>query len=257
MKNPTLSNYWLSPHSPEWYRQISKNGNAYIYPWQSTIDSPIAENIFDQLVCLHTKDKVALDFGCGEGRFTKKYALYAKQMIGADSSTQFIQNAMKTKPDNTSFIVANSKHVLPFKRAFFDIAIIRKGPTSIYHHLPLYVKEGGLILGLHPGENEGKELSNWFPKLFPNNQHNIPIQQHLTKIFTKAPFRKFEIHPYHTIEYLHSPLDLIHYRCFGQKKEIYELVSSDIREITNIFKKHQTVKGLPITYERYITIVHV
>lgn len=127
MKNPTLSNYWLSPHSPEWYRQISKNGNAYIYPWQSTIDSPIAENIFDQLVCLHTQDKVTLDFGCGDGRFTKKYALYAKQMIGADSSMQFIQTAMKTKPENTSFIVAHSKHVLPFKRAFFDIALSAKG----------------------------------------------------------------------------------------------------------------------------------
>ncbi|MEK4200157.1 methyltransferase domain-containing protein [Cytobacillus sp. FSL K6-0265] len=257
MKNPTLSTYWLFPHSPEWYRQISKNGEAYKYPWQSTIDSPIAENIFDQLVCLHTKDKVTLDFGCGDGRFTKKYALYAKQMIGADSSIQFIHTATKTKPDNTTFIIAHSKNELPFKPAFFDLAITRKGPTSIYQQLPHYVKEGGLILGLHPGENEGKELSTWFPHLFPDNQHTIPIEQHLTEIFTKTNFKKFKIHPFHTIEYLHTPLDLIHYRCFGQKKEIYQIVNSDLREITNIFKKHQTAKGLPLTYERYITIVHV
>lgn len=257
LKNPTLSTYWLFPHSPEWYRQISKNGEAYKYPWQSTIDSPIAENIFDQLVCLHTKDKVTLDFGCGDGRFTKKYALYAKQMIGADSSIQFIHTATKTKPDNTTFIVAHSKNELPFKPAFFDLAITRKGPTSIYQQLPHYVKEGGLILGLHPDENEGKELSTWFPHLFPDNQHTIPIEQHLTEIFTKTNFKKFKIHPFHTIEYLHTPLDLIHYRCFGQKEEIYQIVNSDLREITNIFKKHQTAKGLPLTYERYITIVHV
>ncbi|MBD7937792.1 methyltransferase domain-containing protein [Cytobacillus sp. Sa5YUA1] len=174
MKNPTLSTYWLFPHSPEWYRQISKNGEAYKYPWQSTIDSPIAENIFDQLVCLHTKDKVTLDFGCGDGRFTKKYALYAKQMIGADSSIQFIHTATKTKPDNTTFIVAHSKNELPFKPAFFDLAITRKGPTSIYQQLPHYVKEGGLILVLHPGENEGKELSTWFPLFFQAT--NIPYQ---------------------------------------------------------------------------------
>src|SRR5260370_35044139 len=52
------------------------------------------EEMFEQkLFELSGKDKVALDLGCGDGRFTLRMAVYFREIVGIDSSVERLKLA--------------------------------------------------------------------------------------------------------------------------------------------------------------------
>ncbi|HEX5564816.1 MAG TPA: class I SAM-dependent methyltransferase [Sporosarcina sp.] len=197
-------------------------------------------------------DKTCLDVGCGHGDFTIKCGSFAKGIVGFDCTDAFIQTGNANRRSNVTFVVGNAKDGLPFASDEFDCAYNRKGPTSAYPELQRVVKKGGNILGLHPGDDLGKELPTIFPHLFPRCS-GTPIADKLTDQLVKSRFTYYRIQTYHAIEYLKTPHDVVLYRCFGQTPElIYEVMETSLPEITRIFNEHATVDGLPITFSRYI-----
>lgn len=243
---------WLSPHSLEWYEQLSELQGKYIYTWESSLSEPNGESMFDTEVLQIIANNRVLDVGCGHGNFTLECSKVAKEIVGFDVTDNFIQAAKEYKQSNVTFILGNTKNGLPFDRDEFDCAYIRKGPTSAYPLLKRVVKNGGEIMGLHPGEETGKELPFLFPKLFTTTQ-GTPILDTIKQRLQQSAFTSTNIEVITSTEYVKSPEDVIKYRCFGQKPIIYErLIVENLNEITKIFERNTTKDGLPVTYALYI-----
>ena len=257
LTDPTTLPQWLQPHSIEWYKQLSDFQDTYSYPWQSTLVEPNGESIFDKEVTEIIANKRVLDVGCGHGQFTNQCGLVAKEIIGFDVTDKFVQAGLEEKSANVSFVKGNSKEGLPFDRDAFDCAYVRKGPTSAYPALKKVVKSGGHILGLHPGDDSNKELSLLFPKLF-HDSTGTPILNTIQQRLDSIHFSSAMIEVINSTEFLHSPLDVLKLRCFGQHPSIFEtVVQKDLAEISEIFEQNATEDGLPITFSRYVVRVTV
>ncbi|MBS4178344.1 class I SAM-dependent methyltransferase [Lederbergia citrea] len=255
--DPSTLPGWLRPHSIDWYKQLSNLQGIYIYPWNSTLTEPNGESIFDEEVVRSIKNKKALDVGCGHGEYANQLSPVAKEIVGFDVTDNFIKVGKENKKPNVSFVVGNAKHGLPFKSDEFDCAYIRKGPTSAYSSLKQVVKEGGEILGLHPGDESGKELQHLFPNLFETSQ-GTSIKDTINQILEICNFSHSELEVINSIEYLHTPMDVLKLRCFGQNLKIYEtLKEENISEITKIFEQNATKDGLPIHFSHYIVRANV
>ncbi|AGX04822.1 MULTISPECIES: class I SAM-dependent methyltransferase [Bacillus] len=243
---------WLAPHSIEWYEQLGKLEGKYLYPWDSFINEPNGESIFDSEAEELSVNQKVLDVGCGEGRFTMHFASFAKEIVGVDASEAFIMEGHRQRMPNVSFINANTKSGLPFANKEFDFAYIRKGPTSAYPLLKRAVKDGGHILGLHPGDSQGRELPGLFPVLF-EEKTGTPILKGLENRAENSNFTNATIEEVTSIEYLKSPLDVIKLACFGQLPSITAFVKEKYgSEITRIFNQYAASRGLAITHSRYI-----
>lgn len=247
--DPSTLPEWLPPHSLQWYEQLSNLEGKYQYTWNSTYTTPNGELIFDEEVTSAIKNKKVLDVGCGHGEFTIQCAQHAKEIVGFDITENFIKVGAEHNLHNVSFVVGNSKHGLPFAAEEFDCAYNRKGPTSVYPHLKRVVKKGGKILGLHPGDELGKELPILFPNLFKATEGT----PNLDNIHQRCGFAQTNVEVVNSIEYLHTPEDVIKYRCFGQHPKIYEtLLKENLPEITRIFEQYAVREGLPVTFSRYM-----
>nr|WP_246879995.1 methyltransferase domain-containing protein [Bacillus suaedae] len=242
----------MSPHSIEWYKQLSNLQGKYTYSWNSTITEPNGESIFDKEVVQNILDKKVLDVGCGHGEFTLECSPFAKEIVGFDVTDNFVKIGRENKRKNVTFVLGNTKSGLPFEPNEFDFAYNRKGPTSAYPSLKKVVKKGGKLLGLHPGDELGKELPLLFPELFETLQGS-PILDTIYQRLDLSNFSHKEVEVVNSIELLHTPLDVIKLRCFGQDPKIYEaLIEENLSEISKIFERNTTKEGLPITFSRYI-----
>ncbi|MGG1664236.1 class I SAM-dependent methyltransferase [Brevibacillus sp. NRS-1366] len=261
--NPLLTNPknhpdWLAPHSLPWYEQLASLTGEYEYPWRSTITEPNGESLFTEEVARMVPSKKVLDIGCGHGAFTMRWSTEAMQIVGLDATESFVQTAKETSHPNVSFVVSNTKAPLPFEEGEFDCAYNRKGPTSVYPHCKRIIKKGGQILGLHPGDLLSAELSEWFPQLFEPRPAGTPILDNLTKRLGQAGFSHLDIEPVTSTEYFLSPLDVIKMRCFGQQPALtQQTIELHLESVQQIFDKHATAKGLPVTFAHYFVRVIV
>lgn len=255
--NPATLEGWLSPHSIEWYKQLSKLEGKYIYPWHSFLEEPNGESIFDEEVIQMAANKKVLDVGCGHGEFTVRCSEFAEEIVGFDVTEDFVQIGLANKKSNVAFVVGNSKQGFPFKNNEFDFAYIRKGPTSAYPYLKRVVKKGGSIMGLHPGDESNKELPLLFPNLF-ESKYGTPILDTIKERVDNSNYTFSSIEVINSIEYIKSPEGILMLRCFGQQPKIYEtLKEKNLTEVTRIFHLNALQEGLPITFSRYLVRVVV
>lgn len=250
--DPTTFSGWLTPHTIEWYKQLSHLQGKYIYPWNSSISEPNGESKFDKEVLLNIANRKVLDVGCGHGEFTLKCSEVAREIVGFDAMEQFINKGKEMKKTNVTFVVGSTKNGLPFERDTFDCAYIRKGPTSAYPLLKNVVKKGGAVYGLHLGDQSGKELPTLFPNLF-HPSRGTPILDGLKQRLETSNFSSAQVEVVNSIEYIKSPVDVIKLRCFGQQPTILQtLIENSINEIAEIFDQNTTENGLLITFSRYL-----
>ena len=172
--------------------------------------------------------------------------------MGFDVTDLFVKESRANKKSNATFVHGNSKNGLPFNTDEFDCAYIRKGPTSAYPDLKRVIRDGGTIIGLHPGDESNRELPLLFPNLFHTTQ-GTPILDTVQERLDNCGFTSSSLEVINSIEYISSPIDLLKFRCFGQHPSIFEILKQkNLSEVTRVFERTASEKGLAITYSRYL-----
>jgi len=115
------------------------NGNKPIYKSEYPAGDP--EKIFKgKLLELSDKDKIALDIGCADGKFTLSIAPSFQKVYGIDTSKVNLDIAKGHSEDerskNVEYSLQDTSHT-SFEDSFFDIAYCRRGPSYYeeYHRV--------------------------------------------------------------------------------------------------------------------------
>src|SRR5216684_2601668 len=89
------------------------------------------EEMFEQkLFELSGKDKVALDLGCGDGRFTLRMAVYFREIVGIDSSVERLKLAQaEQRLQRAGFEVVYRQDVLydEYFASYHDLDVFLQG----------------------------------------------------------------------------------------------------------------------------------
>jgi len=123
------------------------------------------EKIFsEQLLNCAGNDKIALDIGCADGRFTLKMSSNFKQIVAIDVSEQMLNAAKQLQAEqkisNVLFQITDAEKT-PFDDEYFDVIYSRRGPTP-YQEIHRVLKKSGCFVEISIGEKDAKELKEVF-----------------------------------------------------------------------------------------------
>lgn len=166
----------------KFYDKVAKRFGGYkseaIY--QSNFTSGNPEEIFlEELTKQSGKDKVALDIGCADGRFTLQVAKKFHKIFGIDISSEMLAKAEQLKEElkvsNVTFQEVNAEK-LPFQDKYFDLIYSRRGPSP-YTEISRVIKQAGYYLEICIGEKDAKELKEIFGRGQGFNEWHNPVSK--------------------------------------------------------------------------------
>ncbi len=244
------------------YDKVAKKFGGYGYGngvkprYKSEYPAGDPEKVFkEKLLELRSKDKIVLDIGCADGKFTLSIAPYFKKVYGIDISKINLDIADSHSGDeeseNVEYSFQNARHT-SFKDSFFDIAYCRRGPP-FYEEYYRILKENGYYLEIGIGEMDTVELK----KIFGRGQNygkwgksrldgNLKELQDLGfKVVFAENFHYFEYYP------SYEEFDV-----FLQGVPIFEDFDSekDKTALQEYVKKFSTDKGILLSRHRVVIV---
>lgn len=152
------------------YDKVAKKYGGYGFTTNlpkhtSTYPDGNPEKVFkEKLLDLAIKSTVALDVGCGDGKFAFEIADKFSSIVGLDSSIELINIAQQKKKspgvENISFVYGDAQNA-PFDSGIFDLIFNRRGP-SFYEEYYRLLKPGGYYLEIGIGEKDAEPLKKAF-----------------------------------------------------------------------------------------------
>ena len=152
------------------YDRVAKEFGGYGFStskpkYNSLYPSGNPEAIFkEKLLELATPISVALDIGCGDGKFAFEIADKFSSITGLDSSKELIdiaQQKMEILDVKNMLFVFGDASKTPFEDQSFDVIFNRRGP-SFYAEYSRLLKHGGYYVEIGIGEQDTKELKETF-----------------------------------------------------------------------------------------------
>lgn len=159
----------------------SNYADSFSYQWKrfdrtilDRADRDLSEKDFIRKTGLHPQDlqgKIALDVGCGMGRFAEVVTRWGARVIGIDLSAA-AEVAVTNLADRDFLAVQADVFALPFAPETFDCIY----SMGVLHHtpdcekavksLPQYLKPGGtLVVWLYSGYNKWYRFSDQYRKI--------------------------------------------------------------------------------------------
>lgn len=214
------------------------------------------EEIFKQkLVKLSGKEKIALDVGCADGRFTLSIASHFKKITAIDISKGMLDSAISSQNEqgisNVSFEYQSVRD-MPYKDATFDIVYNRRGPPDSPQFFRV-LKSGGYYLEIRIGEKDTQELKELFGRGQGYRQWSESALKKdrtgLDEAGFKAVFGQEFFYSEHYSTF--NDLDL-----FLQGVPIFEDYDSDKDKVrlTKYVREHQVDRGIELKRHRVVTI---
>ena len=125
------------------------------------------EEVFEEkLAEISGKDKLALDVGCADGRFTLHIASKFKKVFAIDISKNMLSAARRFQQEtgviNVDFVEQDVRTLL-YEDQYFDIVFNRRGPPDFPQFFRV-LKKGGYYLEIRIGEKDCIELKQVFKK---------------------------------------------------------------------------------------------
>ena len=149
------------------YDKVAKKFGNYSTPVKifhaHTDGSP--EDVFkEKLIEASGKNKVVLDVGCADGRFTISISSCFSKVTAIDTSKGMLESARKLQKKNNItnvlFLLKNL-HNNDFGDESFDVIYSRRGPTD-YPEFFRLLKEDGYYIEIGIGEKDTQRLKEVF-----------------------------------------------------------------------------------------------
>lgn len=214
------------------------------------------ENIFkSKLLELSSRQKVALDIGCADGKFTLQIAQYFKEIYGIDTSKvnlDIAKSVNKNKQiENVQYFLQNAGNT-SFKGSTFDLAYNRRGP-SFYKEYCRILKPKGHYLEIGIGEKDTIELKKIFGRgQNYGNWNTSRLEKDINELKDLA-FSIVFAKDYHYFEYYPSfeAIDI-----FLQGVPIFEDFDSekDRPLLQKYVKKYSKDKGIEVSRHRIVMV---
>lgn len=214
------------------------------------------EKIFKKkLLNLANKNKIALDAGCGNGKFGFQIAKYFLSITGIDISKELLKIAGQKKNTlhvkNVVFKFQDAAKT-PFPDKSFDIIYSRRGPTPFaeFHRL---LKSGGYFIGIDIGEKDCQEIKEIFGRGQGYKQWNTSRSEKDKQELKGAGFEIAFARDYLYDEYYLSYGDL---DLFLQGVPIFEDFDSekDKKFLKEYATKLKTKKGIRFPRHRVVIV---
>lgn len=243
------------------YDKVAQKFGGYGYginsEYMSEYPASEPEKIFrEKLLGLSSKDEIALDIGCADGKFTLSVAPFFRKVYGIDTSKVNLDIAKSHSGDerskNVVYSLQDANHT-SFEDSFFDLAYCRRGP-SYYQEYHRVLKTKGHYLEIGIGELDTVELR----KIFGRGQNygewdNSTLGKNL-KALGGLGFKVIFAENFHYFEYYPSyeELDL-----FLQGVPIFEDFDSEKDKVAlqKYVKKFSTDKGIQLSRHRLVMVV--
>ncbi len=218
------------------------------------------EEVFkEKLLSLSSKDKIALDIGCADGKFTLSVASYFKRIFGIDNSKVNLNIAKSHNSndgnENVEYSLQDASHT-SFKDSFFDVAYCRRGPwgQTFYKEYFRVLKSNGYYIEIGIGEEDTIEIK----KLFGRGQGfekwgKSRLDKNINE-FKKLGFKVIYADNFHYFEYYPSYDEL---DFFLQGVPIFEDYDSKKDKVTlqKYVKKFTSDEGILLSRHRIVMVL--
>jgi SAM-dependent methyltransferase len=214
------------------------------------------EEVFkEKLLGLSSKNKIALDAGCGDGKFAFQIAKYFLSITGIDISKELLkiarqkQNILKVK--NIIFKLQNANKT-SFSDKSFDIIYSRRGPTP-FSEFQRLLKPNGYFIEIEIGEKDCQAIKEIFGRGQGFKEWNSSRLEKDKQELEKAGFEIIFAQDYLYDEYYASYDDL---DLFLQGVPIFEDFDSekDKKFLEEYAVKFKTEKGIRFPRHRVVIV---
>jgi ubiquinone/menaquinone biosynthesis C-methylase UbiE len=230
------------------------NGNKIKYISEYPAGDP--EKIFkEKLLELSSINKIALDIGCADGKFTLSVAPFFHKIYGIDISKVNLDIAKSHSSDkrikNVEYFFQNASHTL-FKDSFFNLAYCRRGP-SVYPEIYRLIKTLGYFVEIKIGEKDCQEIKEIFGRGQDFGKWNTSRLIKDTNFMKDLGFEIIFAKDYFYVEYYKTYTDL---DLFLQGVPIFEDFDSkkDKKYLNDYISKFKTNKGIKLLRHRIVII---
>lgn len=245
------------------YDKIAKKFGGYGYGnskkavHKSEYPAGEPEKIFkEKLLNLSSKNKIALDIGCADGKFTLSVSPNFKKVFGIDTSKINLDIAISNRKDerskNVEYSLQDANHT-SFKDSFFDVAYCRRGP-SYYKEYYRILKTKGYYLEIGIGEEDAIELKKIFGRGQGYGKWGESTLDKDLKELQRLGFKIVFADNFHYFEYYstYEELDL-----FLQSVPIFEDFDSekDKANLQKYVKEFTSDKGIQLSRHRLVMVV--
>jgi SAM-dependent methyltransferase len=245
------------------YDKVAKKFGGYGFntkkpKYISEYPNGIPEEVFKQkLIELASKDKNALDVGCGDGIFAFQMAKYFLDVVGIDFSAELLKIANEKQKElnieNCRFEVQDAEKT-SFSNGFFDVIFSRRGPTPYYEFYRI-LKPGGSFVMITIGEKDAKSLKEIFGRGQDYNKRNDPRLKNDIELIKNIGFEIVFAEDYFYDEYYPS---FEEFDLFLQGVPIFEDFDSvkDKNFVEKYMREHMTEKGIKLCRHRIVIVVN-
>jgi len=215
------------------------------------------ESIFkEKILELALKDKIALDIGCADGKFTISISPHFKKVYGIDTSKVNLEIAKSHSSDpgseDVEYLLQDAAHT-SFADSSFDLAYCRRGPTyySEYYRI---LKHGGHYLEIGIGEKDSLGIKKVFGRGQDYGKWNKSKMDEETEELGKVGFKILSVENYHYFEY-YTSIDQLN--LFLQGVPIFEDYDSDQdrAKLEEYVAQNSSSKGIALPRHRIVLVV--
>ncbi|OGC47297.1 hypothetical protein A2713_00070 [candidate division WWE3 bacterium RIFCSPHIGHO2_01_FULL_35_17] len=244
--------------SIDFYDKVARKFGNYSNPARCIQEFPSGEpeKIFkEKLLELSRKEKIVLDSGCGDGKFTLLIAPHFKKVIGNDTSKLMLQAAVKLQKKkgikNVEFIEKPTGD-LDYPQNYFGVIYARRA-VAIYPLFYEMLKPGGYFLSIDIGEKDTMDLEEIFGRGQNIGGFDESRMEKEKKCIKDAGFQIVYAKEFYYDEYYLSYEDL---DIFLQGVPIFEDYDSvqDKDNLKKYVKKYGSDKGIKLERHRIVIV---